>query len=833
MMARLAWAGLRARRAGLLGAFVALLCSAALLTACATLLQTGLLGTVATERYAATPVLVSADQSLHFTKSDGKVKAKPLTDHAWLDDSIADRLATVPGGAGAVPELSFSADIVIRGGVSTGPSGHSWAHGWSSAELTPFTLTRGRPPSADNEVVVDATLAQRFGLVIGGSVAIETPTGRSSYEVVGVTRQSLPHEATLFFADDRARDLAAHPHQVFALALPRARAADLPGLRIALSGANAKLVTGAGRGMLEFTGTAKSKATLVSLSAALGGTALVAAMLVVAATFALSIGQRRRELALLRAIGATPRQLRRMIGAEALLVGLVAAGAGSAAGIALAAELRRRFVALHAIPPNMALQRGILPISISFVLTVLTGWCAARVCARRTVAIKPAHALVESAVGPATLGRFRLAAGLAATAGFVGLLQVLAVLHTDAAASPVSYVATLLALGSISLLGPALARLATAALSFPIRLFSAGVGQLAAANNRTNSQRLASVMTPLALAVAMTGPIAFGPTTLEHAADVQRLADVRADAVVTPAGPGLTSNDVTAVRSARGVSAANVELRSTLRIGQDQYRVVGMTPSAIAQTVDLGVRSGSIDRLGDDGVAVSTRAAAQHHLRLGQQSTLTLPDGAKTSLTVLAVYTQTLAFGDVVLSADLLARHLDNPRADDVLVRTENPAALTAAVASSGAHVVSPTHFTAAIGDAQRTNAEIGYLAWVLVVGFAAIAAVNGLAMATAGRSREFATLRIVGMTKRQVRRMVSLETTAVAGIALVLGGGVGYAVLLAYSRGMTPGHGPQVPGAAIIAILAAVAALATAATALPAQLSLNADPARTHAAGD
>lgn len=825
MMGRLAVATLRSRRAGFLGAFVALLCSSALLTACGTLLQTGILGTVATQRYAGTVALVSADQNLHFVKSKGKVKSKPLTEHAWLSSATAERLASVPGGAGAVAELSFPADIV---GDAIDPKAQrpSWGHAWSSAQLTPFTLAQGRPPLADDELVIDAALASRLGLVVGSAATIQTPTGQSVYHVVGVTRQSLAGQTALFFNDPRARALAGHPGQVFALGLPQATTAELPALRAALVSTSDKVVTGAGRGLLEFTGAAKAKTTLISLSAVLGGTSLVAALLVVTATFSLSIGQRRREIALLRAIGATPKQVRRMIGGEALFVGALGAAFGCAAGIGLATWLRQRFVSLHAMPSTMALQRGVAPAAVAFVLTVAAGWGAARLCARRTARIHPGHALVEAVVRPARVGPFRLVAGVAAMAGFVALLQVLAVLHTDAAASPVSFVATLLAVGSIALLGPLLSQLATAGVSLPLRILGGRTGRLAAANNRANPHRLASVITPLTLAVAITGPIAFTPTTLEHAASTQRLADLRANAVVVSTGSGLTAQVVSTVQSTPGVSAANVELRSTLRVGQDRYPVSGMTPSDITRTLDLGISSGSVDHLGDDGVALSTAAGGHHHVGVGDRTTLTLGDGTKVSLTVRALYAHRLAFGDVVVSDHLLAAHVDDSVADDVLVRTDNLAAVTAAVGSVGARVVSPGRYSAGLAETQRTSAEIGYLAWGLVLGFAAIAVVNSLAMATSARSREFASLRLVGMQKRQVRQMVSLETAALAGTGLVIGLAIGFSVLSAYSSGMTPGHHPYAPPLAVVAILAVVALLIKAATALPTRLSLSNNPA-------
>ena len=376
------------------------------------------------------------------------------------------------------------------------------------------------------------------------------------------------------------------------------------------------------------------------------------------------------------------------------------------------------------------------------------------------------------------------------------------------------------------MLGPLLARFASAALALPTGLLGGRTGELAAANNRANPHRLASVVTPLTLAVALTGPVAFAPATLEHAAAAQRAAAVHADLAVLPSGPGLTAEVVAHVRSARGVEAANVERRSMLRLGQDRYPVSGMTPGAISATVDLGVGSGSVDDLDEDGVALSIQAAAHHHLRVGDPTTLTMGDGVKVTLTVRALYAHRLAFGDVVLATDLLQAHVDDPAADDILVRTAEPAALTAALRTVPARIVSPGQAGAAVSDAQRMSDQIGYLAWGLVILFAVIAVLNSLAMATAGRTSEFASLRLVGMEKPQVRRMVSVETTALGATAVAAGAAIGFAVLNAYSTGMTEGAGLYVPPLELSLVALAAALLVRVATALPARVSLRTNPA-------
>lgn len=152
MMLRYALQTVRDRKAGFLGAFVALLCAAALVTACGTLLETGLRGKIATERYAAAPVVVSADQNVHQTtvkekkgKAKTKHKAKPVAERAWLPASTVDAVRSVPGVERAVPELSFQAVPLVK---APGGAKPSYGHAWTSAALTPFTLTEGRAPRA-------------------------------------------------------------------------------------------------------------------------------------------------------------------------------------------------------------------------------------------------------------------------------------------------------------------------------------------------------------------------------------------------------------------------------------------------------------------------------------------------------------------------------------------------------------------------------------------------------------------------------------------------------------------------------------------------------------
>lgn len=322
MMLRYALRTIRHRKAGFLGAFLALMCAAALVTACGTLLETGLRGRIATERYAATPLIVSADQNVHRTtvkhKGNGKTKtkhkAKPVAERAWLPASTADRLRTLPGVRTVVPELTFLAQPL---GLPDHNGSPSYGHAWSSAPLTPFALTGGRAPASAGDVVIDRALAARAGLTTGDRITVQSTRAPRTYRVSGIAaprgRGGLRQQSALFFSAAEAERLADRAGQVTALGVLPEPGTDLGALkqrvRTALDGTTAQVATGDGRGPVEFLDAAGARVKLVSMGGAMGGTSLLVAVLVVVGTFALSIQQRQRELALLRTVAATSRQI--------------------------------------------------------------------------------------------------------------------------------------------------------------------------------------------------------------------------------------------------------------------------------------------------------------------------------------------------------------------------------------------------------------------------------------------------------------------------------------------------------------------------------------------
>ncbi|GAA2118286.1 FtsX-like permease family protein [Actinomadura alba] len=810
-MLSLAWSTLRARKGAFAGAFVALMCASALVTACGVLLETGLRGDIAAERYAGAPIIVGADQQVHWTehkKDKVKTKSKPLTERAWLPADTVDRLQKLPGVEKVTPEVTFPA----RTGRGT-----AQGHAWDSAALTPFTLAAGRAPRTDGEVVVDA----RAGLRPGATVIVSATAEAKTYTVVGVTAQALPSQGSLFFSGAEALRLAGRPGQVSAIGVFPASAEKA--VRDALRGTPAKVYTGDARGPLEFIDASKARVTLISMGGALGGTSLLVAILVVVGTFALSIEQRRRELALLRAVAATPRQLRRMIGREALLVGLAAGLLGAVAGLALARALRSLFLHYGVMPQNLGLVLSPFPMAAGLGATLLAGWAAARLSARRTARIRPAEALAEAAMERRRPPWARTLIGLVVLAAHITLLAVLQGLDTEAAATPVTFLAVVLAAVAVALLGPVIARVAMTLLAVPLRL-SRVSGHLAAANTTANTRRLASVITPLTLAVGMACTILFVPATVGDAATRQAREGAKAEIVLAGRVPH-TATD--AARALPGVRAVTEIVPSTIRVGRGKYAAQGVTPEGLGQTIDPGVRAGSLDRLAEGTMAVSATAAGHMHARLGDEMRLTLGDGTPARARVTAIYDRGLGFGDVLLPYGVVAAHVDDPLPRQVLVAGGSADALREAVrAHPGVQVLTSEQAQTLRKAQQSQNTEVNLVVMGLIIAFTAIAIVNTLAMATAERNREFALLRLIGTTRRQILRMLRLETLVVALVGILLGTGIALATLAAYGAGMTGAARPAFPPLIYLAVIAAGALLALVATAVPARLALTADPA-------
>lgn len=833
----IALATIRQRKAGFVAVFVAVLCGSTLVTALGVLFESSLRAGVPPQRYAAAAVVIGGAQTLPLAEDVDPFFGERVP----LAAEAVGTIAAVPGVERAVGDVNVPVDLVSVRGSAVG-------HGWSSAALTPFSLREGNAPSRAEEVVLDAELAQRVGVGVGDRIDLAVGASPATYNVSGITAppgaDRLGRQSVLFFSDSQARLLSGRPDQVDAIGVLARPGADPDALaeqiRSALSGTEITTYTGSDRGDVEFLDVGEARARLVVLSLGFAATAIMIVLLVVASTLALAIQQRRREFALLRAVAASRRQIHRMVGAEVLLVAGSAASLGAGPGVAVAYLLRSAFAAGGVLPADFGLALSPLPAVAAILLCVGSARVAGWVAARRPARISPVEALGEAAVEPPALHRFRVLAGWAAAVLGVAASGLPTLIPGEAAVAGAASSALLL-VSAAALLGPRLIAGAVRLVGGPLRRMAPVGGFLAAANTLASTRRLAAAVTPLVLAITITSVQLFSQATVSAAAAEQARHGVVADFVVSSTGSGLGPRVTEAVRRVDGVEVAAPVARSRVLVPHLQagkpkvasYAAQGVDPDRLARVLDLDLRSGSLDRLRGETVALSQLAAETLGVRVGSTIDLRLGDGARTRPTVVATYGRGLGFGDVTLPHDLLAAHTTLRSDQSILVRagaTADRAALASALRGLAANhpglVVLDRDGLAAAGQAQReAQSWPSLIALAVLLAYIAIAVVNTLVMATAARGREFALLRLIGTGRAQVVRMIRIESLLVVGLATVIGTLATIPPLLGISLGLTESPIPAVSAGVYAAIIGATAALGLLAIGVPTRVAMRAHP--------
>ncbi|WP_328436448.1 FtsX-like permease family protein [Streptomyces sp. NBC_00444] len=818
----LARAAVRFKPASFAGTFVALMMAALIVSACGILLETGARASVPAERYATAPVVVAADQYARFVTGSGDSRSESadlLPDTARVDAALAGKAARVPGAEGAVPDFTFP----VRQGDGT-----LTGHGWGAHTFTGAALTSGAAPRT-GEVVLDAAAARAAKAGVGDTVTLETATGRADFRVSGLAKTGpgdMAEGATGWFADAQASALAGHPGKADAIAVLAKDGADADalaaGVEKALAGSGARVHTGDDRGAVEDRGLGYAREMLTALGGSFGGIAAMVAVFTASGTVARSVAQRAREFALLRAVGATPRQIRRAVAAEALLVAPAAGLVGCLPGIGLAHWWFGQLQARGAVPEAVDLHISWIPLVVAVGTGLLTALAAGWAAGRRPAKIRPGQALTEASVEPLRPGVIRTLLGLGALVGG-GFLTVVAARSAGEDAANAALGVVMLFMLAVALLGPLVARLCAELFGLPLSGGGASAS-LAAANSRTNARRLASAITPIVLAMAFASTLVFMHTSESHVAAKQLRAGVTADHVVTdPAG--LPADAVDRATRAPGVDAAvgllDTQVLVPVGSGGDRWLQSSATQgisgsgAQLAKVQDLDVRSGSLDRVGQGRIAIDKTLATSAKVEVGDTLPLYLPDGTRTSPEVVAVYGRGLGLAAVTMDRASLAAHVTSGFDSTLLVRGGDAQALAplGKVTDASGYVVEQS-------TDRELNAWANYTMAGVLGGFAAVAAVNTLVMTVLDRRRELGMLRLVGSTRRQVMRMLRWEGLLVAVTGIVLGTAITAATLIPMMRGLT-GEAPYVPPLVYAAFAGGAVGLGLLAVTLPARAAL------------
>jgi putative ABC transport system permease protein len=817
---RLAILSGRGRLGTFTGAFLTLAAAAVLATAWGMQLESVLRTHPRVERYAGTAAVVTGKQRV------GAEHDVLLAERARVSSALVARLATVPGVRAAIGDVAVPVRLGRRPAV---------AHGWSSAALTPYVLSAGRAPVRPDEVVTG------FPASLGARMSLASTEPVRTVTVVGVAspREPVPQQQAIFLTDTEATRLAGHPGRVDAIGLLAGPGLDVSRVRTVAAGTS--VLTGNARGEAEDPDLVRTRTTLIPVTAAFGGLAMFIAMFVVASTMGLSIQQREREIALLRAVAATPAQIRRMIAWEAALVGLVGSAVGIWPGIVLGHALGRALVRHGIAPPTFAVTTDWLPAAAAVLGGVTIALLAVLAAGRRAARVPPTLALSDASVEPRLLGPGRIIGGLTAVAGAVPLFIVSTTTTTPETAAATSELTAICLVVAVGFLGPVVARIAAGVVGRPIAALSPVGGFLASANLAAATRRFSSASTPIVLTVAISCTLLFSTTTIDHAVAQQKRAGLSGELAITGGGQGLPAAALADVRATPGVSSAVALTPTTLGPGlgdDDDLLPAQVLDGGQGGGLDVGVRSGSLSSLHGDAIALGRRRAAAAHARVGSRVQVMLGDGTRTRATVVAIYTLELAFGDALLAPGLAAGHLTSPLLGTILVKTDHPAIVAERLRALSARDpglrVSDRASVSTEADADREmNHWLGPLFVAMMFAFTSIAVVNTLVMIALRRGRELALLRLIGATSRQVRSMSRWEAGLIVTIGLGLGLAISATALLPLSHALNGSLRPYVPPAPLAAILGTSALLALLALALPTRGALRARPVEAIEVGE
>ncbi|MFD7526567.1 FtsX-like permease family protein [Streptomyces sp. NPDC059849] len=792
------------RRGIVAGVAAALVCAAMLTGAFGVLLESALRAHGSADRYERAVAVVAASQRVEVVKDD-QTDVRPLVERARVPVSVADRVRTVPGVTEVVADVSLP--------VVTGDGAMRTGRGWDATALTGVELRAGRAPQAEHEVAVDSGSGRAVGDTVRLQVGGRAP---EPYRVSGLVAGGSGAGHDVWFGQHTAQVLSGRPGRADALVVLGTEETSAQTLRAAAPGL--VVATGAGRGDVENPEVAAARLDLIGVCASIGGVALLVVLLIVTGLLDMSVRDRTRELAVLRAIGATPRQVRRVIVRETLKVAVPASLLGGLLSLGLGTLLHRFMAEQGVLPQGLGLALGPFPVVGALALTVLTAVGSAWLAARRVSLIRPAQAVSETSAEPTRLPRWRVITGLVLlVVGLASAATAFAFGGQVATAAMGGLVLSLI--WAAALLGPSIARGGIAVLSPVMRLLFPVPGRLATDTATAAAVRLASVITPIALALSFGASQLFVQTTAVNATRTQAAAGLHADQVLVSNGPGVPRTMYRAVERTAGPGTVTAVKRTTvvMSVAAQLQSLPTQGVKGALSNLDPGVKAGSLKGLrGKNTVALSSNVASA--AKVGSTVSLWLGDGTVIRPEVVAVYDRGQGFGDVLLPHDMVAAHVTDAGHDDYLL-VKGAADLRPVLDRfPGTRATSAGQYSAALTEKARQQGLPGLLAVAAISLFTLIGVVTTLAVATASRRRELALLRLIGATRGQVLAMLRLETCLVLGTGAAVGSLVAAVTLLTFGGAVTGLSALSVSPSVCAAVLGTVFLSGTAAVMLPAR---------------
>ena len=821
---RIALQTLRSRPGALAGAFLAIFLAVTFAHASG-LLMAGALQDPGPGRLATADLVIRTDPTVRVAPDafEEIIPAPPVDSEALAVAAATD------GVEKASADSSFAVGLFDAAGAGIQLSGadHAAGHSWSAAALTPYKLRAGEPPQADDEVVVDS----RVGASVGDRVVVAGTGAEIEAHVVGVSRSAVDEngdQAAVFFTDAAARLVSGSANLESAIVIAAEPDASLSALTSRLETSLGPQFEVLDRSEAAFADPGDPREagrdTVVAIFGTMAGIAGGIALFVVSGTFALALAQRRKEMAVMRALGATPRQVRSMVAGESLIVALVAGALGVALGGPLAELIVNLLEENGPIKGGFELGSPLLPAACALGLGIAVAQGAVIVAGRRAGRIKPAEALREAAVEHAAPGKIQVLAGATCLAGGAAM----ALIFDGQSARAFSILTGLLLAMGVGLLGRLLLGLPAAALGLTLRGFGAS-GALAGSSLTANRWRTAALATPIVLVVMMAGTQGIVAATDRDYVEDTSAARVDADWVVTGSeGAPLPRDTQDEISALTGVEAVTGTLPTQVfglsgGVGEGSpWPAAGV--NIVGEGLDLKTESGDLD-VGGLTVGVSHVFAGSADLEVGDTFEAVLSDGKEQELRVGGVFARAAGLGDVIMAEETARRHTPSPQGSAIFVSGNSGDLRGYVEERPWLQLLDRSDYLKALETENQRDTWGIWLIIGLAIVFTALALVNTAAMATTERRGELATIRLLGGTRGHALRMVLLEMGSTVAAALAVGGVVVFVALTGVSKGLTA-EPLSIPLDLVAGLLGGAMVLGALACAVSAFIALRTSPA-------
>ncbi|MCQ8832992.1 ABC transporter permease [Streptomyces malaysiensis] len=708
-----------------------------------------------------------------------------------LSQQLLDQAGKAAGAAsayGVVNGYSAVADKkgdLIGGGFSS--QGGNYYPGPDGKDSR-YTMTEGRAPKAIGEVALDSRTAERGHYKAGDSVRVSVDGPVRTEKVVGVFTTDDGNVAaggTLALYDTAtAQKLFGKPGQFDEIDVKAAAGTSQATLKSAIDKIlpeQAKATTGKKLAKDQAEAIEQGMSSMQTMMLVFAGIALFVGIFIIVNTFSMLVAQRTRELALMRAVGATRRQVTRSVLIEATIVGAIAAVVGLVAGIGIGAALRSVLNSTGANVPDgpliVAPTTVLVSVLVGVVVTVLSAWLPGR----RAAKIPPIAAMNSVHAAPTTRGLVvRNTIGTILAAGGIALVVAGAGMGGDGR-GPMAFGAAVLVIG-VFVLTPLLSRPLIAAASPVLRIFGMP-GKLARQNAVRNPRRTAATASALMVGLTLITGMTVIAGSVQQGINKMAADGLRSDFVVSMGGGARPLSPEVSKTLAKLPEVTSISpLRaSPARIAGDSDSLTGVDPKAIQNLVNVDITEGSFTALGGTKALIDDKIADEHGWKVGSTIPVTYEDGRKGRLTVGGVYEGNQMIRGVMVDSATISPHMATVADSQVMLKAKGGATeankdlLKKTLGENPAIKIQTKQDISdeiAMIFTLLLNMLYGLLAMAVIV--AVLGVINTLAMSVFERSKEIGMLRAIGLDRRGIKRMVRLESLVISLFGGVLGLGLG-----------------------------------------------------------